>query len=115
MKLSGVCSWYKASYGSNLITKKALWKELYEYKWYSLELVKWYQLNHFVFCWSGEICGSCSDTVDILTPFPGWNEIDPDTLWEKTVKVFLIKDLYILCWQILENTFMKIIPDFQKY
>ncbi len=36
---------------------------------------------------SGEICGSCSDKVTILTPFPGWNEIDPDDLWNKIVKV----------------------------
>ena len=36
---------------------------------------------------SGEICGSCSDKVTILTPFPGWNEIDPEDLWNKIIKV----------------------------
>ena len=40
----------------------------------------------------GEICGSCSDKVIILTPFPGWNEIDPEDLWNKIVKVRNIYD-----------------------
>jgi len=44
-------------------------------------------IRSFIFNRKGEICGSCSDKVTILTPFPGWNEIDPEDLWNKIVKV----------------------------
>jgi len=35
----------------------------------------------------GEVCGSCSEKVSKLNPKPEWDEIDPDDLWQKVIKV----------------------------
>ena len=31
--------------------------------------------------------GSATATVELVSPEPGWVEIDPDSLWNKIVKV----------------------------
>ena len=35
----------------------------------------------------GEVMGSAADKVDILSPKPGWAEIDPEKLWNKVLEV----------------------------
>jgi len=41
----------------------------------------------FVYNVKGEVVGEAHSTLDIISPNPGWSEIDPEQLWQKVMEV----------------------------